>query len=124
MGMTMTSAEFKCLRESMSLTTRWLAEHWNVSEVSVKRWERNRFPPEGIEQDLRALHDQFLEEVRRGVESRADCRMVPRTDRYPGLMPSAWRRAVAMRVQEQTGGRILFTDDEQYPDEAAGRRRP
>ena len=61
--MTMTSAEMKCLRESMGLTTKWLSARWDVAEFSVKRWERDRYLPENLETDLRGLKRRFDAEV-------------------------------------------------------------
>lgn len=111
----MTSAEFKCLRESMGLTTKWLANRWNVSEFSVQRWERNRELPDEFEQDIHTLHQQFTNEVATAAKAKADsCLIVPRTDmEAPRDMPAAWHRAVAQRAREHTGARILFYDDEQ-----------
>lgn len=117
--MTMTSAELKCLRESMGLTTRWLAERWDVSEVSVKRWERTLCPPERIVRQITDLKRRFDEEVARGVALRGDYVCAARNDRFRDgrMMPAAWTRAVAQRVHEGSGARILFYDDEQDPYE-------
>ncbi len=48
----LTPAEFKCLRASLGLTTKWLADRWDVAEFSVKRWERARMLPEDAERRL------------------------------------------------------------------------
>lgn len=117
MSTTMTSAEFKCLRESMGLTTKWLASRWDVSEFSVQRWERNRALPAELEKDMRSLKERFDREVARVAESGGDCVLVPRNDRLrtAGAMPAAWHRMVAQRASEKAGLRILFEDDEQEP---------
>ena len=107
--MTMTSAEMKCLRESMGLTTKWLAARWDVAEFSVKRWERDRYLPDNLETDLRGLKRRFDAEVRHTAAV-----IVPRTEpESTGDMPAAWRRAIAQRARELSGARILYIDDEQ-----------
>lgn len=117
MGTTMTSAEFKCLRESMGLTTKWLASRWDVSEFSVQRWERNRTLPVELELDISGLKERFDREVARVADAGGDCVLVPRNDRLrtAGAMPATWHRMVAQRARERTGVRILFEDDEQEP---------
>ncbi|OXN00514.1 helix-turn-helix domain-containing protein [Bifidobacterium vansinderenii] len=113
--MSMTSAEFKCLRESMGLSQQWAADHWKVSIISVKRWERNYQPPAGIEMDLRALKKRFDREVRIAAAADEDSGLlVPRLDvEAPRDLPAAWHRAIAQRAAEQSGARILYYDDEQ-----------
>lgn len=117
--MTMTSAEMKCLRESMGLTTKWLSARWDVAEFSVKRWERDRYLPENLETDLRGLKRRFDAEVQHTAavtaESGEDAAViVPRTEpESTGGMPAAWHRAIAQRARELSGARILYTDDEQ-----------
>lgn len=117
--MSMTSAEFKCLRESMGLTTKWLAARWDVNEVSVQRWERNRTLPDSLAEDMARLKMQFDGEVEHAVETGGDYFVVPRNDRFHTMddMPAAWHHMIAERVRERTGVRILFTDDEQDPDD-------
>ena len=118
MGTTMTSAEFKCLRESMGLTTKWLASRWDVSEFSVQRWERNRMLPEKLAEDMTRLKTRFDGEVERAVETGGECFIVPRNDRFRTMddMPAAWHHMIAQRVRERSGARILFEDDEQDPE--------
>lgn len=116
--MAMTSAEFKCLRESLGLTTKWLSARWGVSEFSVQRWERNRALPAELERDIRGLKERFDREVARVAESGGDCVLVPRSDRLRPAddMPAAWHHMVAQRASERTGLRILFDDDDQETD--------
>lgn len=111
----MTSAEFKSLRESMGLTTKWVADHWNVAEYSVKRWERNRQPPEEIARGMLDLKRRFDALVARDSKAGPDTTLlVPRLDREcPDGMPAAWHRAIARRAAEAHGARILYLDDEQ-----------
>lgn len=111
----MTSAEFKCLRESMGLTTKWLADRWGVAEFSVKRWERDRMLPAGFEEDMRDLKARFDREVAQAATTPEDsCIIVPRVDaEAPRGLPAAWFHAVAQRASEKSGARILFYGDEQ-----------
>lgn len=117
--MTMTSAEMKCLRESMGLTAKWLSARWGVAEFSVKRWERDRYLPENLETDLRGLKRRFDAEVRHTAAVTAEAGeeaavIVPRTEpESTGGMLAAWHRAIAQRARELSGARILYTDDEQ-----------
>lgn len=118
MGTTMTSAEFKCLRESMGLTTKWLAARWGVAEHSVQRWERNRTLPDELAEDMARLKMQFDGEAERASELGGDYFLVPRNDRFRNEddMPAAWHHMIAQRVSERTKIRILFDDDDQETD--------
>lgn len=111
----MTSAEFKALRESMGLTTKWLAIRWGAAESSVKRWERNRLLPEDLAQDVRDLKRRFDALVERDSQYGPDTvLLVPRLDSESSDgMPAAWHRAAAQRASEAHGARILYLDDEQ-----------
>lgn len=122
----LTPAEFKCLRASLGLTTKWLADRWGVAEFSVKRWERARMLPEEFSEDMLGLRRRFLDEVDQGKACVADSISVPRTDRDTDLgFPSAWWQLIAWRVHEETGQMILFYDDftedlEPEPDDLDG----
>lgn len=122
----LTPAEFKCLRASLGLTTKWLADRWDVAEFSVKRWERARMLPEEFSEDMLGLRRRFLDEVAQGKACVADSISVPRTDRDTDLgFPAAWWQLIAWRVHEDTGQMILFYDDftedlEPEPDDLDG----
>ncbi|MCH9275018.1 hypothetical protein JS533_001775 [Bifidobacterium amazonense] len=108
----MSPAECKCLRESMGLTTKWLAGRWGVAEYSVKRWERDRRVPDDLAADLTGLRNLFDRLVGEGVDERADAIPVPRVDaESPDDKPAAWHRIIAQRISEQTDGRILYYAD-------------
>lgn len=108
----LTPAEFKCLRASLGLTTKWLADRWDVAEFSVKRWERERMLPEEFSEDMLGLRQWFLDEVAQREACVADSISVPRTDRDTDLgFPAAWWQLIAWRVHEDTGQTILFYDD-------------
>lgn len=108
----LTPAEFKCLRTSLGLTTKWLADRWDVAEFSVKRWERARMLPEEFSEYMLGLRQWFLDEVAQREACVADSISVPRTDRDTDLgFPAAWWQLIAWRVHEDTGQTILFYDD-------------
>lgn len=108
----LTPAEFKCLRASLGLTTKWLADRWGVAEFSVKRWERARMLPEEFSEDMLGLRRRFLDEVAQGKACVTDSISVPRTDHDTDLgFPAAWWQLIAWRVHEDTGQMILFYDD-------------
>ncbi|OXN01500.1 helix-turn-helix domain-containing protein [Bifidobacterium vansinderenii] len=111
--MAMSCAEMKCLRESMGLTTKWLARRWNVSEFSVQRWERNRPLPNELEQDLQKLKTMFDLEVDQAAQTTTGSLIVPRTDaESPAGLPSAWHRAVAQQAAQRSGVHIIYRDSE------------
>ena len=118
----MTPAEFKCLRESMGLSTKWLAERWDVAEYSVQRWERNRELPKKLQLDLLLLKSQFDATVERDGGVSGGALIVPRTDLESVEYPAAWHRAIAQRAREMNGGRILYYDDESDIDGGADAR--
>lgn len=108
--MTMTSAEFKCLRESLGLSTKWLSLRWDVSEYSVQRWERNRTLPEALERDMLSLKTIFDEAVTKAADAGTGL-AVPRIDAETDRYPAAWYRAVAQRARERSGAEITFRGD-------------
>lgn len=117
--MALTSAEFKCLRESMGLTTKWLASYWGVAEQSVQRWERSRTPPDRICASLAELKLMFDNDVERLSEQGGEYLLVPRNDsfRTDDDKPASWDRMIAQRVSERITVRILFNSDS--PDKFA-----
>ena len=108
----MTPAEFKARREALGLSTRWLAERWGVSHISVQRWERNRSIPASLEADLEAIERRASEAVAEGVARCDGSIEVPRidADSRDGY-PAAYHRAVALRIAHATGGEIVFRGD-------------
>lgn len=106
----MTPAEFKCLRELMGLSTRFLSERWGVSEMSVQRWERNRTIPREFEGDVEGMVRDFLSLVRRGIDRSDGSIEAPRTDaECRGEFPSAYYRRAAALVSLRTLGEIVFS---------------
>ncbi|NEG69054.1 helix-turn-helix domain-containing protein [Bifidobacterium choloepi] len=115
--MTLSSAEFKALRESMGLTTKWLSKRWGVAEYTVQRWESKRVVSERYGDDLLGLKREFDREVWAKASQDVDVIHVPRAEqnREPAAMPASYERAVAERVFELAGTPIVYDDE----DEAA-----
>ena len=108
----MTSAEFKCLREYMGFTTKWLSLKWGVSEFSIQRWGRNRTPPPDLVHWLRDMLDQFDQWILDRLEWGDDPIEIPRTDAdISGVMPAAVYRHMAMVASSMSGARIVYMED-------------
>lgn len=109
----MTPAEFRCTREHLGLTTKWLARRWSVSEYSVQRWERDRTLPPDLEADLVSIKryaDERIDLAVRmhadGFETADDPIDVPRME--DNDMPPAFWRSVAWEAADRTGCRITY----------------
>ena len=103
------SAEFKSLRESLQLTTKWLSRRWGITENSIQRWERNRLPPDDVVDDLQSIAQQAEETIIEGVHRDYGTIEVPRLDRdsLDGF-PASYHRMIARRIAEQTGAEIVY----------------
>lgn len=105
----MTPAEFKTLREHLQLTTRWLAERWGVSEVSVQRWERNRDAPESLQQELLEMQVDAQRLIEAGISREYGTIEIPRTDAESlGEYPAAFYRMCAQAISKETGAMIVY----------------
>ena len=105
----MTPAEFKARRESLGLSTAWLAKRWGVSLLSVQRWERNRAIPAELALDFESIEDAFRDEVASGIADAAASLAIPRVNAdSPDGFPAAYHRAVALCIAEATGARLVF----------------
>lgn len=105
----MTPAEFKARREALGLSTRWLADRWGVSHLSVQRWERNRAIPPELERDFADIERRADDTVKACVEREPESIEVPRTDANSvDGYPAAYHRAVALRIARETGAEIVF----------------
>lgn len=108
----MTPADFKARREAMGLSTKWLAMRWGVSLLSVQRWERNRAIPSELARDFESIEDGFRDEVATGIADAAASLAIPRVDAdSPDCFPAAYHRAVALRIAEATGARLVFSSE-------------
>ena len=66
----MSGAELRCLREWLGLTTRWLADHLDVAERSVHRWESGAYPvPAGVASEVLRL-SEITYDVLNGIGGR------------------------------------------------------
>lgn len=105
----MTPAEFKCMRESLGLSAKWLSERWGVALLSVQRWEKDRALPGELEEDLLSIVDKAAETVAIGVEREDGSIEVPRTDACSlDGFPAAYHRAVAWEIARHTGAEIVY----------------
>lgn len=111
----MNSAEFKCLREYMGFTTKFLAMKWDVSEYSIQRWERNRDVPPNIAHWLRDClrkFDRAVDNAIRGSDLDEPL-LVPRTDdESVNIIPAAVYRRIGMIASRETGSRIEYTHEQ------------
>ncbi|WIY84345.1 hypothetical protein [Propionimicrobium sp. PCR01-08-3] len=127
----MNGAEFKTIRESLGLSTGWLANHWGLeSERAIRRWEDGDAPvPERRGLELASLEvsaEQSADDMissalgQIGLDDIDDVEdldksawptvEVPRVDAdcaETGLPASFWR-AIAFRVRWEFGGHVWF----------------
>lgn len=111
----MTPAEFKTLRESLGLTTEWLATQFEVSQRTIARWEDDGTPPEAVAGELlniedyaEGLVDDILEQLR--ALDGADLEYaVPRiNDDAPSeQFPASFWRAIGARVRAGNADVVL-----------------
>ncbi len=107
----MTPAELKVVRESLGVTTKWLAEQANVTEVSVKRWETDYRVPDDVAVLVEGLESEQASQAARYI---AACKDVPEPtiltyrvdkdlpDDYP--YPASFHRAVVALVAKEVLG--------------------
>ncbi len=110
----LTPAEFHCLRQQLGLSTRWLAERWDVAERSVQRWENSRMLPLEFSVDMLDLRDRQRREIQNESDSVRRTQsgiMVPRKNIMAAEYPAEWWQIIAWHVHEQTGATILYDDD-------------
>lgn len=105
---TISPAELKCQRERMGLTTKWLAERWDVAEYSVKRWETNRLLPTEFIEDWLALMYDYAQQV--DTYSKRDAIIVPRVNMDSLAYPGAFYRSAGLDANRETGAPIEFGD--------------
>lgn len=111
----MTGAELKVVREWLGLTTRWLAEHLDVAERTVHRWENGDTTVPGFVQVAgEQLEAATAVIVSAAVAACKDARdpaiLTYRTDKdyrahHPDQQwPASWHRAVVARVAHEVPG--------------------
>lgn len=117
---TMTGAEFRCVRESLGLNTKWMTAHLDINERTLLRWEFGRNPVrEFAAQALQAIEGQAAALVAEIVAEHAGI-AEPWIETYStdeqywadwpeSPYPAAWHRAVAFRAARQLpGARIEY----------------
>ncbi|WP_327139285.1 helix-turn-helix domain-containing protein [Nocardia sp. NBC_01327] len=116
---TLTSAEFRCLREYLGLTAGWLATHTGYAERTVLRWEfGDQTPAPNAVRQLLEIQTQTREVVSGLVLACADmAEPVIETYRkdaefrahWPDLpFPALWHRALAHRAAAVASARIRY----------------
>lgn len=105
----MTPAELKGWRERLGLSTRWLAKRWNVRELTVQRWERNRQPPDEVVADMWQLVTIYRQQAADLAAAPDEVALVPRVEavNQGQPWPAAWQRAVAI----ESGKRLQFLEE-------------
>lgn len=116
----MSPAELRVVREYLGLTTRWVAEHLDVQERTVHRWESGVSPiPDGVRLQVEAWEADTARTVTAGVTAAQDLPeptvATYRTDvdylhhEPTGGWSASWHRAVVARIaQEVIGLRIQY----------------
>ena len=115
---TMTGAEFRALRESLALSSKWLADRWNITERTVLRWEYDQSPVrDWAAAKLRAIAAEADEETDRLTTERQHGKnpiiWTYRTDAELHAdrdltYPAAWHRAAAYRAAAQIHARLDY----------------
>lgn len=91
----MTTAELRCLRERLGLTTATLADAIGRSERNVRRWEN------GEQRISRDTADAMIE-----LAEFTDAAVEAIVEAAPGTI-TVYRDDAAFRAHEDTGGRVL-----------------
>jgi DNA-binding transcriptional regulator YiaG len=114
---TMTGAEFHCAREFLGLPPQWVAAKVGVHIKTVYQWEK---PGKGnVPERARLFMATMLSAAERAVGNmtikwEADEIPIPHgRDLTPNSQyPSSFHRAIASRVAERTGKRLVYKEDQ------------
>lgn len=112
----MTSAEFRCLRELLGLTTAWLAARLGVAERTVQRWDHGHAPiPLGVAETIESLRDEADRQLDALIEgmTAATPLVTFRTDEDAEaageVWPASWHRALCGRAADEVPGlRLIY----------------
>lgn len=118
----MGGGELKAMRERLSLTVPALAELLDVSEGTVKNWEKSKYtPPAGVAAEINRLED-YTRRCAEAVTQAAQASAQPMVliwrlthDMPPGparTLGAPWWRSVATRSRETIPGLIIGYADE------------
>ena len=111
----MSDAEFRCLREWLGLTTAWVADHLDVAERTVHRWEAGVSPvPAGVSSELLRLSEVTYDALNGLTGKLMDLPepsvLTYRTDadhhvHHPEQdWPASWHRALCARLADEVPG--------------------
>lgn len=109
----MTGAEFRCLREFLGLNSAWMANHLDVSERTVLRWEFGRNDVRDFAilaiQTIANHAEELVSHLVDACEGSPPVIRTYRTDEDfqadTGLpYPASWHRAAAIRAALQVDG--------------------
>lgn len=130
----MSGATLRVTRERLGLTTRWLAEHLDVAERTVHRWENEHSTiPPGVRRAVEHLAEETEQMVAENVAELlgTDRAVVEtyRTDEHlarhrpDASWPASWHRALVGRLAlEVPGLGIVYADDQPAHDDDAPTR--
>lgn len=111
----MSAAEFRCLREWLGLTTLWVADHLDVAERTVHRWEAGASRvPAGVSDEMLRLSEVTYDVLNGAVDQLMDAPepgiITYRTDEdyrahHPEQdWPASWHRALCARIADEVPG--------------------
>lgn len=109
----MTGGEFRTVREYLGLTLEWVAEHLDVAERSVRRWEAGTSPiPDGVRRQMEAWEADTARAVTEYVTQLQDMRdpaanIAEDTTQLPGGWPPRWHRHVVARAAAEVPGLVI-----------------
>lgn len=114
--MTLSNAEFRCLREFLGLPVQWVAQELRVNEHTVRDWETNDRPIPGYASDYLSDLGKNAKHAVEKLIMKWDSQIalqVPKGSRqnYEEHFPPSYHRAVASRVRENIGSRIRYQED-------------
>jgi hypothetical protein len=112
---TMTGAEFHCAREFLGLPPQWVAAKVGVHIKTVYQWEKADTVPDRAQTFMRTMLSVAERYVgRMTVTWQGDEIPVPRgrdLSQSPSEPPASFHRAIASRVAERTGKRIIYKEN-------------
>lgn len=114
------SAEFKTIREHLSLTITGIAGLLRVSDATVKNWEKGKYaPPSGVAAEVERLEDytrRCVDAVAGAARERGMVLVWRTTEEMPPgparVLGAAWWRSVAARARERVPEVVIGYGDE------------
>lgn len=114
--MTLSNAEFRCLREFLGLPVQWIAYELRVNEHTVRDWETNNRPVPGYASDFLSELGRDAKHIVEKLIIKLDIKVnipVPRGHRQnrEDRFPPSYYRSIASRVRESTGIRMEYVEN-------------